>query len=299
MYKVYDHPNYGGGASGHRSGGTSTHAVLVCGKTEGQHYGWTTGCGLSDGQIVGAHIVYDADAVSEAAATYRKEAVEQNSLMMAELKEMLAELEEKNSVSSANGQEAEPESMTEAEEEPETETMTKEEPESETEAEPETGEESEAGTEASTEPESGTAEEPEDPVQENGTETEGTQGGETETAGEEESETENQTDPETESGQKTENEAVEENSAETETATEAEETDEQKTEESRAEQEASADPAAQQPEKADTAVMEAGNVPAESEKPAGTGISEVQETKSVKDSADRETEKSALRAAKQ
>ena len=142
MYKVYDHPNYGGGASGHRSGGTSTHAVLVCGKTEGQHYGWTTGCGLSDGQIVGAHIVYDADAVSEAAATYRKESVEQNSLMMAELKEMLAELEEKNSVSSANGQEAEPESMTEAEEEPETETMTKEEPESETEAEPETGEES-------------------------------------------------------------------------------------------------------------------------------------------------------------
>ena len=82
MYKTYDHYNGGGSASGHRDGGSSTHAILVCGKTEGQHYGWTTGCGLQDGQIIGAHIVYDADAVSAAAATYRKEAADENALAM-------------------------------------------------------------------------------------------------------------------------------------------------------------------------------------------------------------------------
>ena len=88
MYKTYDHPNHGGSQSGHRSGGSSTHAILNCSKTEGQHYGWKTGCGLQDGQIIGAHIVYDAEAVSEAAAVYEK-ATAQNSISFEEMKKLL------------------------------------------------------------------------------------------------------------------------------------------------------------------------------------------------------------------
>ena len=88
MYKTYDHPNYGGSQSGHRSGGSSTHVILVCSKTEGQHCGWKTGCGLQEGQITGAHIVYDAGAVSEAAATYEREAVE-NRISFQKLAELL------------------------------------------------------------------------------------------------------------------------------------------------------------------------------------------------------------------
>ena len=38
----------------------SEHLVTVCGKNAGVQEGWKTGCGLSDGQIIGAHIVYDA-----------------------------------------------------------------------------------------------------------------------------------------------------------------------------------------------------------------------------------------------
>ena len=88
IYRTYDHPNYGGSQSGHRSGGSSTHAIPVCSKTEGEHYGWKTGCGLQEGQIIGARIVYDAEAVSEAAATYEKAAA-QNSISFQELAKLL------------------------------------------------------------------------------------------------------------------------------------------------------------------------------------------------------------------
>ncbi|HJC23222.1 MAG TPA: hypothetical protein H9761_05900 [Candidatus Eisenbergiella merdavium] len=80
MYKVYSHYNGGGSASGHRDGGSSTHAISICGKTEGQHYGWTTGCGLQDGQIIGAHIVYDAAAVSAAAAADYRQQTQSNAI---------------------------------------------------------------------------------------------------------------------------------------------------------------------------------------------------------------------------
>lgn len=66
--KEYRHYNGGGSQSGHRSGGSYTHYVAVCGRNEGQSYGWKTSCGLNDGQIVGAHIVYDAEALQKAAA---------------------------------------------------------------------------------------------------------------------------------------------------------------------------------------------------------------------------------------
>ena len=88
IYKTYDHPNYGESQSGHRSGGSSVHAILVCSKTEGEHYGWKTGCGLQEGQIIGARIVYDAEAVSEAAAEYEKTAA-QNSISFQELTKLL------------------------------------------------------------------------------------------------------------------------------------------------------------------------------------------------------------------
>ena len=86
--KEYRHYNGGGSQSGHRSGGSYTHLVTTCGKQEGQSYGWKTACGLNDGQIIGAHIVYDADAVSETAATYVKKA-EESGLSMDELEKLL------------------------------------------------------------------------------------------------------------------------------------------------------------------------------------------------------------------
>lgn len=86
--KEYRHYNGGGSQYGHRSGGSYTHLVTTCGKQEGQSYGWKTACGLNDGQIIGAHIVYDADAVSETAATYVKKA-EESGLSMDELEKLL------------------------------------------------------------------------------------------------------------------------------------------------------------------------------------------------------------------
>lgn len=95
MYKTYDHPNYGGSQSGHRNSGSSTHAVLVCSKTEGQHYGWKTGCGLQEGQIVGAHIVYNSNMLSAAAATYEKQAAQSN-ISFQELEKLLKAYSAKN-----------------------------------------------------------------------------------------------------------------------------------------------------------------------------------------------------------
>ena len=172
MYKTYDHYNGGGSQSGHRSGGSSTHAISVCGKTEGQHYGWTTGCGLQNGQIIGAHIVYDADAVSAAAATYRMKAANENSLAMEKLEELMNALEQANEAAGVNipednsglTDETEKETETVAEE-TESETSTEEETESDTvqDTEVETGTQgkNESGTVEETESESDTVEETE------------------------------------------------------------------------------------------------------------------------------------------
>ena len=160
MYKTYDHYNGGGSASGHRDGGSSTHAILVCGKTEGQHYGWTTGCGLQDGQIIGAHIVYDADAVSAAAATYRKKAADENALAMEKLEELLNALEQETAADVVEIPKEDPDSELTDETETETESQTEpetEEEEIESEALPEEG--GESGTGVETEPETETEEE--------------------------------------------------------------------------------------------------------------------------------------------
>ena len=169
MYKTYDHYNGGGSQSGHRSGGSSTHAILTCGKTEGQHYGWTTGCGLQDGQIIGAHIVYDANAVSAAAATYRKEALNENVMAMEKLEELLNALEHEYTTGRVEIPEEDPDNgltdETEAETESQTELETEEETEStalpEKETESSAVEETEPETETE-ESESSKAEKPED-----------------------------------------------------------------------------------------------------------------------------------------
>lgn len=168
MYKTYDHYNGGGSQSGHRSGGSSTHAISVCGKTEGQHYGWATGCGLQEGQIIGAHIVYDADAVSAAAEEYRQQA-QDNAVF--DLQEYLDSVQTDNIITDeSNTEDALPD-------ETEAETETVSEPMDETE-EPETD------SAESSEDTDGTIPDPEEPsTEEAETETES----ETETASEEES----------------------------------------------------------------------------------------------------------------
>lgn len=162
MYKTYDHYNGGGSQSGHRSGGSSTHAILTCGKMEGQHYGWITGCGLQDGQIIGAHIVYDANAISAAAATYRKEAADENALAMEKLEELLKALEQETATVEVEipeeGKDSELTDETETETESQTESETAEE-ETESATLPEEG--TESGTVEETEQETGTEEESE------------------------------------------------------------------------------------------------------------------------------------------
>lgn len=199
MYKTYDHPNHGGSQSGHRSGGSSTHAILVCSKTEGQHYGWKTGCGLQDGQIIGAHIVYDAQAVSEAAAAYEKAAV-QNSISFEELKELL------QAYPAENTEELPAEGQTDQEE---TETL----PEN-----VETGESAEEGETVLT-PEETAAESEES---EAGPGTEAETGTEPEAEAGTGTEAEAGTEPETEAGTGTEAEAGTEPESEPESVTETE-----------------------------------------------------------------------------
>ena len=61
------HPDDG---SSHVNGDRrSEHLVTVCGKNAGQGYGWKTGCGLNDSQIIGAEILYDADAAAASTKT--------------------------------------------------------------------------------------------------------------------------------------------------------------------------------------------------------------------------------------
>ena len=168
MYKTYDHYNGGGSASGHRDGGSSTHAISICGKTEGQHYGWTTACGLQEGQIIGAHIVYDADAVSAAAAEYRQQA---QANVIFDLQEYLDSVQTDDMITDKDNTEDTLSDETEAE------TETDSEPMDETE-EPETD-----SAESSEDPD-GTIPESEEPSTE---ETETESETETETASEEES----------------------------------------------------------------------------------------------------------------
>ena len=183
MYKVYSHYNGGGSASGHRDGGSSTHAISICGKTEGQHYGWTTGCGLQEGQIIGAHIVYDADAVSAAAAEYRKQAQTDAIFDLQEYLDSISQSDDMNMNKDANNaQDTLPD-------ETESETETTTDPSDETE---ETETESEESSECTDE----TISEPEEPS-------------------EEESETETSSESETESEMTSEEESTEQSIEET------------------------------------------------------------------------------------
>ena len=206
MYKVYSHYNGGGSASGHRDGGSSTHAISICGKTEGQHYGWTTGCGLQEGQIIGAHIVYDADAVSAAAAEYRKQAQTDAIFDLQEYLDSISQSDDMNmNKDTNNAQDTLPD-------ETESETETTTDPSDETE---ETETESEESSESTDE----TISEPEEPS-------------------EEESETETSSESEAESEMTSVEESTEESMEETiEESTEEypEESSEQPAEESAAE----------------------------------------------------------------
>ncbi|HJD31852.1 MAG TPA: hypothetical protein H9912_07920 [Candidatus Eisenbergiella stercorigallinarum] len=143
-----------------------THLVVVCGKEEGAFEGYAPSCGLQEGQIMGAHITYDADAVSQAARTYQKQ-VQQNGFSPEEVEKMLNEQRQTILMTSrpakAEREEPETEEIPEAETLPETETELESEADSETKPEDETETEdpdmepqpeTEPGTEP--QPESGT-----------------------------------------------------------------------------------------------------------------------------------------------
>ena len=121
-----------------------THLVVVCGKEEGAFEGYAPSCGLQEGQITGAHITYDADAVSQAARTYQKQ-VQQNGFSPEEVEKMLNEQRQTILMTSrpAKAEREEPET----EEIPEAETLPETETELESEADPETKPEDETETE--------------------------------------------------------------------------------------------------------------------------------------------------------
>ena len=193
------------------SDSSGTHLVVVCGKNEGTFEGYAPTCGLQEGQITGAHIVYDADAVSAVAETYRKEMAEENALAMEKLEELLNSLQQQEPV--VDEEETLDEKESEAESQEETEIMV-DETETATEEESGTAEETEEGSaaEEEAETEGSTVEESEEE-----TVTEET---ESDTAGETESETaESEETPESE----TETEEESEETGETNEASEAEE----------------------------------------------------------------------------
>ena len=119
-----------------------THLVVVCGKNEGDYEGYVTACGLQEGQITGARIVYDANAVSEAAKTYQRKA-EANVFSLEEVKGLLnAQL---NEMEAQADKAPEKQQQTHPEEEEETASA-----EAETESESE--KETESAAEIQTEP---------------------------------------------------------------------------------------------------------------------------------------------------
>ena len=247
------------------SDSSGTHLVVVCGKNEGTFEGYAPTCGLSEGQITGAHIVYDADAVSEAAMTYQKEA-DQNGISMEELEKMLDSLRTENEeYASYPETDTEEEPETEVESETEEETGNNEELETELESETESPAESEMESTSQTETESEVQTMPETGA--------GTEEASSETNMETESEIESETELESADEEKTEKESMEEPEGATET-----------------------EPAIG-PEETTATVMEAENEEPESEDSL-ENVSEASETQSVEKAEKSDSEKIALRAAK-
>lgn len=247
------------------SDSSGTHLVVVCGKNEGTFEGYAPTCGLSEGQITGAHIVYDADAVSEAAMTYQKEA-DQNGISMEELEKMLDSLRTENEeYASYPETDTEEEPETEVESETEEETGNNEELETESESETESPAESEMESTSQTETESEVQTMPETGA--------GTEEASSETNMETESEIESETELESADEEKTEKESMEEPEGATET-----------------------EPAIG-PEETTATVMEAENEEPESEDSL-ENVSEASETQSVEKAEKSDSEKIALRAAK-
>ena len=199
------------------SDSTGTHLVVVCGKSEGTFEGYKATCGLQEGQIIGAHIIYDANAVSEAARTYQRKA-EENGLALEEVRKLL-DARLKESITEEKQPEAEvpetemsetevTEEVPETEESEEEKTKTEETKTEETkDEEPETAgpepEESETGTEEIKTEESAAGTKPEtesEPESESETEP----GTESETKPEPESEMEPGTESEPEAEPETE-----------------------------------------------------------------------------------------------
>ena len=207
------------------SDSTGTHLVVVCGKSEGTFEGYKATCGLQEGQIIGAHIIYDANAVSEAARTYQRKA-EENGLALEEVRKLL-DARLKESITEEKQPEAEvPEtemSETEVTEEvPETEESEEEKTKTEEtkDEEPETAgpepEESETGTEEIKTEESAAGTKPE---------TESEPESESESEPESESETEPGTESETKPEPESEMEPGTESEPEAEPETEMKETE--------------------------------------------------------------------------
>ena len=190
------------------SDSSGTHLVVVCGKNEGTFEGYAPTCGLQEGQITGAHIVYDADAVSAAAETYRKEMAEENALAMEKLEELLNSLQQQEPV--VDEEETLDEKESEAESQEETE-ITVDETETATEEESGTAEETEEGSaaEEEAETEGSTVEESEEETVTEETESDTAEETESETAESEETpESETETEEESEETEET-NEASE------------------------------------------------------------------------------------------
>lgn len=140
-----------------------THLVVVCGKEEGTFEGYAAACGLQEGQIIGAHIIYDAEAVSAAAAEYRQQAQDD---AIFDLQEYLDSIQSDDMNMNKDGNntqdtlpdETESENETASEpsdetEEKETESETSSETTDETISEPEEPSEEESETETSSESE--------------------------------------------------------------------------------------------------------------------------------------------------
>lgn len=177
--------HHGPGTDGFNGYDSSTHSYdkISCGKTNATFVGWDVGCGMVDGQIIGAHIVYDPTAQKSATASKmmtnkayipkryddyvlipnsgavgdasQEENCEETESTLVE-EEMTETMPEETKEENSNSQtEAETEGMVETETQTETE-MQKEETSGETEAQSESPE-VDAGPDTGSETEEGTA----------------------------------------------------------------------------------------------------------------------------------------------
>lgn len=150
--------HHGPGTDGFNGYNSSTHSYdkLSCGKTNATFVGWDVGCGMVDGQIIAAHIIYDQSAVPRTLSSRQSKPVNYipkvyDDYVMTDSSDHGSQGKPEEKAPAEEESNNEKESPTEAEDASRPETETSDETENTTEVESPTETESSAEAEISTE----------------------------------------------------------------------------------------------------------------------------------------------------